>query len=139
MCGDPAPVLGYSGANPNPDLEMDIVFIRDLRIETIIGIYDWERVTPQTVRLDLEMAWDNRGPAEGDDITRALDYKQVSKRLIQFIGASRFLLVETLAEQVAAIVRDEFGSPWVRVRVAKPGAVKGAAEVGVQIERGSRP
>lgn len=118
---------------------MDIVFIRDLRIETIIGIYDWERVTPQTVRLDLEMAWDNRVPAEGDDITRALDYKQVSKRLIQFIGESRFLLVETLAEQVAAIVRDEFGSPWVRVRVAKPGAVKGAAEVGVQIERGSRP
>ncbi|MEW6728278.1 MAG: dihydroneopterin aldolase [Pseudomonadota bacterium] len=118
---------------------MDIVFISDLRIETIIGIYDWERVTPQTVRLDLEMAWDNRAPAEHDDIARALDYKQVSKRLIQFVGESRFLLVETLAEQVAAIVRDEFGSPWVRVRVTKPGAVKGAAGVGVQIERGSRP
>ena len=115
---------------------MDIVFIRDLRIETIIGIYDWERVTPQTVRLDLDMRWDNRGPAEGDDIARALDYEQVSKRLIQFIGESRFLLIETMAEQVAAMVMDEFGSPWVRVRVAKPGAVKGAAEVGVQIERG---
>ncbi len=115
---------------------MDIVFITDLRIETIIGIYDWERVTPQSVRLDLEMAWDNRAPAEGDDITRALDYNQVAKRLVQFVGESRFLLVETLAEQVATLIQQEFGSPWVRVRVAKPCAVKGAAEVGVQIERG---
>ncbi len=115
---------------------MDIVFITDLRIETIIGIYDWERVTRQTVRLDLEMSWDNRAPAADEDIGKALDYKAVAKRLIQFVGESEFLLVETMAEEIAGIVLNEFGSPWVRVRVAKPGAVKGAAEVGVQIERG---
>lgn len=115
---------------------MDIVFITDLRIETIIGIYDWERVTRQTVRLDLEMSWDNRAPAADEDIGKALDYNAVSKRLIQFVGESEFLLVETMVEEIAGIVLNEFGSPWVRVRVAKPGAVKGAAEVGVQIERG---
>ncbi|MEW6765052.1 MAG: dihydroneopterin aldolase [Pseudomonadota bacterium] len=117
---------------------MDIVFISDLRIETIIGIYDWERVTRQSVRLDLEMGWDNRAPAADECIDKALDYKAVSKRLIQFVGESEFLLVETMAEKIAEIVLSEFGSPWVRVRVAKPGAVKGAAEVGVQIERGVR-
>jgi len=117
---------------------MDIVFIADLRIETIIGIYDWERVTPQTVRLDLEMGWDNRAPAAGDDIAKALDYKSVSHRIVDYIRESQFLLVETMAEKVAEIVMTEFGSPWVRVRVAKPGAVRGAAEVGVEIERGGR-
>ncbi|TQV64464.1 MAG: dihydroneopterin aldolase [Halothiobacillaceae bacterium] len=117
---------------------MDIVFIADLRIETIIGIYDWERVTPQTVRLDLEMGWDNRAPAAGDDIAKALDYKSVSHRIVDYIRESQFLLVETMAEKVAEIVMTEFGSPWVRVRVAKPGAVRGAAEVGVEIERGVR-
>ena len=117
---------------------MDIVFITDLRIETIIGIYDWERVTPQTVRLDLEMGWDNRAPAADEDIAKALDYKTVSHRIADYIRESQFLLVETMAEKVAEIVLNEFGSPWVRVRVAKPGAVKGAAEVGVLIERGSR-
>lgn len=117
---------------------MDIVFIRDLRIETIIGIYDWERVTPQTVRLDLDMGWDNRAPAAGDDIDKALDYKTVSHRIADYIRESQFLLVETMAEKIAEIVLGEFGSPWVRVRVAKPGAVKGAAEVGVEIERGVR-
>lgn len=117
---------------------MDTVFITDLRIQTIIGIYDWERVTPQTVRLDLTMGWDSRRPAEGDDIAQALDYKQVSDRVVALVSTSRFQLVETLAERVAQLVREEFGCPWVRVRVAKPGAVKEAAEVGVEIERGQR-
>ncbi|MEW6445396.1 MAG: dihydroneopterin aldolase [Pseudomonadota bacterium] len=117
---------------------MDIVFISDLRIQTIIGIYDWERVTRQSVRLDLEMGWDNRAPAADDDIIHALDYKAVAQRLVKFIGESEFLLVETMAEAVAGIILNDFGSPWVRVRVSKPGAVKGAAEVGVLIERGSR-
>lgn len=117
---------------------MDIVFIRDLRIETIIGIYDWERVTRQTVRLDLDMGWDHRLPAAGDDIAKALDYKRVCERLLEFVGGSEFLLVETMAEGMAGIVLGEFGSPWVRVRVTKPDALKGVAEVGVEIERGVR-
>ncbi len=115
---------------------MDRIFLRDLRIETIIGIFDWERETPQTVSIDLEMATDVARAAQSDDIADALDYKAVAKRLIAFVGASRFQLVETLAERIAAILREEFGVTWVRVTVNKGGAVRGASGVGVVIERG---
>ncbi len=118
---------------------MDTVFIRDLEIETIIGIYDWERETPQKVYLDLEMAGDVARAAASDHIDDALDYKAVGKRLLAFVGGSRFRLVETLAEEVARIVREEFGVPWVRVTVDKRGALRGARSVGVVIERGRRP
>lgn len=118
---------------------MDTVFIEDLRIETVIGIFDWERTIRQTVALDVEMAFDNRRPAETDAIADTLDYKAVSKRLIAFVEASRFELVETLAEQCARIVREEFGVSWVRLKLSKPGAVTGSRAVGVRIERGHRP
>ncbi|WP_045858028.1 dihydroneopterin aldolase [Teredinibacter purpureus] len=117
---------------------MDIVFINDLRINTIIGIFDWEREVKQTVRLDVEMAHDIRKAAETDDIQYALDYKKVSKRLISFIGESEFFLVETMAEQVAAIIREEFKVPWLCLSVSKPGALRGAESVGIRIERGER-
>lgn len=117
---------------------MDIVFIEHLAIETVIGIYDWEREIRQTVTLDLEMAFDNRIPAKSDAIIDTLDYKAVSKRLISFVGAAEFGLVETLAEHCAQIVLDEFGVKWLRLRLGKPGAVTGARSVGVVIERGSR-
>ena len=118
---------------------MDIVFIDKLRIDTVIGIYDWERQVRQTVTLDLEMAWDNTRPAASDDIAQALDYKAVSKRLIAFVEASSFGLVETLAERCAQIVREEFGVAWLRLKLRKPGAVRHAKAVGVVIERGTRP
>jgi 7,8-dihydroneopterin aldolase/epimerase/oxygenase len=118
---------------------MDLVFIEDLRIETIIGIYDWERTTRQVVALDVEMAFDNTRPAASDRIADTLDYKAVSKRLIAFVGAAQFELVETLAERCAAIVREEFGVAWLRLKLSKPGAVTGAKAVGVIIERGERP
>jgi dihydroneopterin aldolase len=117
---------------------MDIVFIEKLRIDTVIGIYDWERQVRQTVALDLEMAFDNTRPAASDKIDDALDYKAVSKRLIAFVEASSFGLVETLAERCAEIVRNEFGVAWVRLKLRKPGAVRGAKAVGVLIERGRR-
>jgi 7,8-dihydroneopterin aldolase/epimerase/oxygenase len=117
---------------------MDTVFIEDLRIETVIGIYDWERKIRQTVALDLEMAFDNTVPAASDVIGDTLDYKRVSKRLIAFVGDSRFELVETLAERCAEIVMREFGVPWLRLKLSKPGAVTGAKAVGVVIERGRR-
>ena len=117
---------------------MDTVFIEDLRIETVIGIYDWERKIRQTVALDLEMAFDNRKPAASDKIEDTLDYKAVSKRLIGFVETSHFELVETLAERCAAIVRDEFRVPWLRLRLSKPGAVTGSKAVGVIIERGEK-
>ena len=114
---------------------MDTVFIEDLRIETVIGIYDWEREIRQVVALDVEMAFDNRVPAASDDIAHTLDYKAVSKRLIAFVEESHFGLVETLAERCAGIVLDEFDVRWLRLKLSKPGAVRGARAVGVVIER----
>jgi len=114
---------------------MDIVYIRDLRIETIIGIYDWERETRQTVSLDLEMGTDIKKAASSDHIDDTLDYKSVAKRLIQYVGESEFQLVETLSERVAEIVLNEFNVPWMKLRLSKPGAVTGSQDVGVIIER----
>lgn len=117
---------------------MDTVFIEDLRIETVIGIYSWEREIRQTVSLDLELAFDNRKPALTDCIDDTLDYKAIAKRLIAFVEVSSFGLVETLAERCAAVVLDEFNVVWLRLKLAKPGAVRGARAVGVVIERGMR-
>jgi dihydroneopterin aldolase len=117
---------------------MDIVYLRDLRIDTVIGIYDWERRTRQTVILDIEMGADISRAAASERIEDALNYKAVAKRLIQFVGESRFQLVETLAERCAAILMEEFGVPWVRLNLNKKGAVRGASDVGVIIERGER-
>ena len=116
---------------------MDIVFINDLRIETIIGIYDWERRVKQTVSLDLEMAADIRAAAATDAIEDTLNYKAVAKRLIAFVGESEYQLVETLAEEITGIVLAEFNVPWVKLTLRKPGALRGSRDVGVIIERGS--
>jgi len=118
---------------------MDIIFLSDLKVETIIGIWDWERKIRQTVSIDLEMSADIRKAAASDDVEDTLNYKLVAKRLQQFIGDSSFKLVETLAEKIAGIVLDEFDIAWVKVRVNKPGAIRGARDVGVSIERGVRP
>ncbi|WP_295389775.1 dihydroneopterin aldolase [uncultured Thiodictyon sp.] len=116
----------------------DIVFIRGLTIETIIGIHDWEKRIRRPVVLDLELGSDTRRAAATDRIADALDYDAVTRRLTQFVGESRFELVETLAEHCAAILHDEFGCPWVRLCLNKPDAVGAGVDVGVIIERGSR-
>lgn len=116
---------------------MDIIYLNDLKIETVIGIYDWEREIKQTVVLDLDMASDIRKAATSDAIDDTINYKAVSKRLIEFVGGSEFQLVETLAEEVANIIQKEFGVPWVRVKINKKGAVRYAGDVGVIIERGT--
>lgn len=118
---------------------MDIVYIRALQIETIIGIYDWERRVKQQVVLDIEMGADIRRAASSENIADALDYSAVSARLLEYVGNGSFLLIETLAEQCAAIILHEFNVPWLRLRLAKPTAVAAAREVGVLIERGERP
>lgn len=118
---------------------MDIIYLSDLKIDTVIGIYDWERRITQTVSFDLEMATDIRKAAASDAIEDTLDYKAVAKRLIQFVGESEFQLVETLAERVAEVILTEFNVPWVRVRLNKKGAVRHASGVGIVIERGERP
>ena len=118
---------------------MDIVFIHDLQIETVIGIYDWERKIKQTISLDIEMATDISKAAKSDDIEDTLSYKTVAKRLIEFIEQSEFELVEALAERICSIVMEEFAVPWVKLTLHKPGAVRGSKSVGVIIERGTRP
>ncbi len=117
---------------------MDIIYLRELKIETIIGVFDWEREIKQTVVLDLDMAADIRKAASSDNIEDTLNYKAVAKRLIDFVSQSEFQLVETLAERVANIVLTEFSVPWLRLQVNKRGAVRGAQDVGVIIERGAK-
>ena len=117
---------------------MDIIFLSGLTTECIIGIWDWERRVKQKVVVDLEMGADIRRPAGSDRIDDTLDYKSVSKRLLQFIGDSEFQLVETLTERIAELVITEFSVPWVRVRLNKQGAIRGSRDVGILIERRSR-
>tara|TARA_B100001123_G_scaffold447560_1_gene605497 strand:+ start:1816 stop:2169 length:354 start_codon:yes stop_codon:yes gene_type:complete len=117
---------------------MDIIFLRNLKIDTVIGIYDWERRIKQTVILDLEMATDIKKAAKSDGIEDTLDYKAIAKRVISFVEESEYKLVETLAERIAEIIVNEFKVPWVKLSLNKIGAIRGARDVGVIIERGSK-
>jgi len=114
---------------------MDTVFIEGLSIDTVIGVYAWERRIRQPLIFDVEMAFDNRKPARSDQIADTLDYKAVSKRMIAYVHDSSFALVETLAERCAQLLLDEFDITWLRLKLSKPGAVRGANAVGVIIER----
>ena len=118
---------------------MDIVYIRELKMQTVIGVYEWERKIKQTLSLDLEMAADIAKAAARDHIDDALNYKSVADRILAFVESSEFELVETLAERISEIVLQEFQVPWLRLRLSKPAAVKGARDVGVIIERGEKP
>jgi dihydroneopterin aldolase len=117
---------------------MDIVYIRDLRIDTIIGVYDWERQIKQTLSFDLEMATDIRLAAATDELKYTINYKAVSDRIIEFVEAFHPQLIETLAEEVARIIIAEFHVPWLRLQVSKAGAVRSAGDVGLVIERGKK-
>lgn len=116
---------------------MDRVFIEQLQVASLIGVYDWERTAKQQLILDLEMAWDNRPAAACDNLAHALDYAAVSQRAMEFAEQSSFELVETFAERLAELLMREFAIPWLRLKLTKPAAVPQARGVGVQIERGS--
>lgn len=115
---------------------MDKVFIEGLEVDTLIGAYDWERGIRQCLRLDLTFAWDIRPAAADDDLSKALDYAKVNQHVQAFASAAQFELVETFAERLAAELLAQFGAPWLRLRVTKPGANPLARAVGVEIERG---
>lgn len=130
--------LRYIASNQRKGEQLDIIYLRDLKIDCVIGIWEWERRIKQKIIIDLDMAADVRRAAASDDIQDTLNYKAVAKRLVSFVGDSGFQLVETLAEKVAELVMTEFNVRWVRVRVNKQGALRGAGDVGVVIERGER-
>ena len=113
----------------------DRIYLRDLRTETIIGIYDWERKIRQTVSFDFEFPGDIRRAAKTDRIEDTLNYKSVAKRVLAFVETSEYHLVETLAEEVARLILKEFSVEWVKVTLNKPGALRGSRDVGVEIER----
>ncbi|AYN27658.1 bifunctional dihydroneopterin aldolase/7,8-dihydroneopterin epimerase [Buttiauxella sp. 3AFRM03] len=115
---------------------MDIVFIEQLTVITTIGVYDWEQTISQKLVFDIEMAWDNRQAASSDDVKDCLSYADVSDAVISHVSGGRFALVERVAEEVAQLLLTRFNSPWVRLKVSKPGAVAQATNVGVVIERG---
>lgn len=114
---------------------MDKIFLRELKIETIIGFWEWERRVRQVVSIDLEIATDARVAAGLDGITGTLNYEALAKRLVEFVGAAKYQMIEALATAIGRIVVREFGAPWVKVSVAKPGAIPAAREVGIVIER----
>ena len=114
---------------------MDKVFIKNLKVEAIIGIFDWEREVRQVISIDLEMEFDNKKAAKSDDIKDALDYKKVGKRITAFVKTTKYNLIERLAEQVAKLVLKEFPVSCVIVSVFKPGAMRGSESVGISIKR----
>lgn len=117
---------------------MDIVFIEQLSIITTIGVYDWEQDIEQKLVFDIEMGWNNKRASMSDNVEYCLDYAQVSKAIINHVGKNKFGLVERVAEEVAQLLLNQFQCPWVRIKVAKPGAVARALQVGVIIERGTK-
>ncbi|EYU15428.1 bifunctional dihydroneopterin aldolase/7,8-dihydroneopterin epimerase [Photorhabdus aegyptia] len=114
---------------------MDIVFIEELVVITTIGVYDWEQTIKQKLVFDIEMGWDNKRASSSDDVEYCLDYAKVSEAIINHVENQNFALVERVAEEVADLLLNRFNSPWVRVKVSKPGAVAQARQVGVIIER----
>jgi len=117
---------------------VDTVFIEGLEVDTLIGAYDWERGIRQCLRLDLALGWDIRPAAQNDELDKALDYAEVTAVIDRFAQASRFELVETFAERLAALLMNQFGIAWLRLRVTKPGVSSRAKALGVEIERGCR-
>ncbi len=117
---------------------MDIVFIEKLTVMAVIGVYDWEQQRLQKLVFDLELGWDNRQAAASDDVADCLSYADVAEAVMSFVSSRPFALVERVAEEVAGLLMQRFGVPWLRIRLSKPGAVPQARSVGVIIERGNR-
>lgn len=117
---------------------MDIIVVRDLKVDCIIGVWEWERKISQTLHIDLDLGTDISKSAASDNLDDTLDYKAITNSIREYVGASEFNLIETLAEKIAALVQEQFNVPWIRVSINKRGALRHAKDVGVIIERGTR-
>jgi dihydroneopterin aldolase len=118
---------------------MDIVFLEEIKLDIVIGIYEWERKVPQTIRIDIDIGLPHNRAGETDSIADTIDYGAVMARIRQTAAEKHFSLVEALAEHIATLIRTEFGAPWVKVSVAKLGMLRGVKRLGIVIERGERP
>jgi dihydroneopterin aldolase len=114
---------------------MDKIVLTDFRVDAVIGIWDWEKRNPQNISIDLEMQTDTKKTSQSDSIEDALDYKAVSKRAKQFIQDSQFNLIETLAENLAQIILEEFDVQWLKLSISKPNAIRDSKNIGICIER----
>ncbi len=130
--GPKTQTLPSSAATPDAG---DRIFLHGLAVECIIGFIEWERRIKQIIVLDVEMPVDCARAAQFDDVAETLDYKKVAKRLIAFVSASDFKLVETLAHRTALLILEEFDVDWVRLSINKPGAIRGSKDVGVAVMR----
>lgn len=117
---------------------MDIIFIRELRLDVVIGVYGWEQQIRQSLLLDLELGWSLAAAGLSDDLAQTLDYDRLSQRLLSWAESQRFELIEALAESMAQLIQQEFGVRWLRLTLTKPGAVRRAQSVGLIIERGQK-
>ena len=118
---------------------MDIIFLQEVKVETHLGVPEWERMLPQTIVLDIELAMPHSRSCETDAIEDTIDYGQIVARIRATLAEKSFRLVEALAEHVCQLILKEFGTPWVKVKVGKPGILPGLKQLGVIIERGSKP
>ena len=118
---------------------MDIIYLHNLKCECTIGVWEWEKAITQTLTLDIDLAIDSTKAAEHDDLKHALDYQAVTEQVQAYAKDNAFELIETLAERIAELILSEFNTPWVKIKLDKGQAVKGVKNVGVIIERGSKP
>lgn len=114
---------------------MDSVFITGLKVSAVIGVHEWEKKIQQTLIFDLELAQDNQRAARRDHIDDALDYAAISQVVTDYVQSQPRQLIESLAEEVAALILDKFDTAWVKLSLRKPNAVPAAQTVGVRIER----
>jgi dihydroneopterin aldolase len=117
---------------------MDVIFLQEVKVQTVLGVPEWERMAPQTEVLDIELAMPHSRSCTTDEIADTIDYGRIVARIRETLAEKSFRLVEALAETVAQLIMAEFGTPWVKVRVAKPGILAGVKQLGVTIERGSK-
>jgi len=117
---------------------MDKVFIKGLSIQTTIGFFQWEKEIKQTLVIDLAMGWDTAKAALNDELTKTLDYADISVAVEKFANDNPVDLIETLAERLASYLMTQYHIPWLKLSIGKPGAVHNAQTVGVEIERGKQ-
>jgi len=117
---------------------MDIIFLRELKIDTLIGVYEWEKRVPQTLQIDLEIALPSSLACKTDNIDDALNYADIVRDIQSALASRHYNLLEALAESIAQILLDDFKAPWVKVSVAKLQAIRGSKMVGICIERGTK-